>query len=128
MEKVKPHIVICDDEEDILDLCRIILQPDYEITSIQQCGEVVSEIERIHPDLILMDLWLCGYKGEDIINELRQMPGLRDIPVIIFSAKDNLEKIAAELHVEGLLHKPFTGKQLLSIIHHYAPETGSRIS
>lgn len=108
----KKKLLLCDDEEDILDICESILQPDYEVYVVERFTEIVNTIHTVKPDLVLMDLWLWGNRGEDVIREMQNDKLVSHIPVIIFSAKDDLERIAAEMNVCGFLRKPFSMKEL----------------
>ena len=59
------------------------------------------------PDIILMDLWIPQTGGEMAIRMIRQNPKTNHIPVILFSANDEIEKISKRINANAFLKKPF---------------------
>jgi len=101
-------ILIYEDDLEILQLCRTILAPSgYRIETLSHCDNIVADIEQLHPDAILMDLWIPEIGGEQAIALLKERVGNRDIPVILFSANDEIEAISKRVQAKGFLKKPF---------------------
>lgn len=82
-------IVMIDDNPNDLRLARKMLEssPDYQIIEATTGRDGLKAIYNYHPDLVLLDLILPDMDGISIIETLQRDPKLRDIPVIIFSAK-----------------------------------------
>ncbi len=55
---------------------------------IRNGSEAIAKITDIHPDVIVLDLMLPGLTGEEILKTLKSLPELAQIPVIIFSNKN----------------------------------------
>ena len=60
------------------------------------------------PDLVLLDLNLCGMDGFQVLAEMKSDPSLKSIPVIVISGSDRTEDRARayELQAAGYLAKP----------------------
>ena len=124
-------ILICEDDEDIVELTRIILGGHgYEIFVLKMCGnDIVCKVRDIMPDLVLMDLWLPEIGGEKAIQQLKAHPDTKDIPVVVFSACNQAELIAQRLKADGCIPKPFAVdffEEKISEIIGHAPHLSAR--
>ncbi len=115
----KPRIVLIEDEEDIASLIK--LQAD--ISGYKLHVEVdglngYRAIEREKPDLVVLDIMLPGQSGLDVCRKLKSHPDLKDIPVIMISAKsEELDVVLGlELGADDYVTKPFSPKILFSRI------------
>jgi DNA-binding response OmpR family regulator len=113
---MKKKILIIDDDQDILDITKILLnQIGYEvITSLT--ADILSELSQINPDIILLDDWLDGTKGHKECKILKSADATKNIPIIIFSAANGIEKIAEECLADGFIKKPFDIDYLYQVI------------
>lgn len=106
-------ILIIDDDIHIGNaLEEILVQNGYSISRAYSGTEAVLALSNISPDLILLDLMLPGLNGEDVLQ------CIRDIPVIILSAKTDIEN-KVNLLLNGAVDyvtKPFNTKELLARI------------
>ncbi|WP_254522442.1 response regulator [Natrinema caseinilyticum] len=71
-----------------------------------------------HPDLILLDLNLPGKDGEDVLEELKDDPSLRPIPVIILTSSRAEEDVVKsyELHANAYLTKPVDPDEFIETV------------
>jgi len=113
----KPKIVLVEDEEDIASLIK--LQAD--ISGYKLHVEVdglngLRAIEREKPDLVILDIMLPGQSGLDVCRKMKNNPDLKDIPVIMISAKsEELDVVLGlELGADDYVAKPFSPKVLFS--------------
>ena len=107
------NILIIDDDAHINDIVSKALQAEgYGVSSAYSGTEALLLLTQHKPDLILLDLMLPGLTGEELL------PQIRDIPVIVVSAKSDVtDKV--ELLVGGAadyITKPFDMKELLARI------------
>lgn len=89
-----------------------LTQEGYHILRAYSGTEALLLLEKRHPDLILLDLMLPGLSGEELL------PHLKDIPVIVLSAKAGIDD-KVKLLTEGAadyLTKPFDIRELLARI------------
>lgn len=110
-------VLIFDDDPDILELCSIILQGKGFTTMMElDCKNLISKIKEYNPDLILMDNWIPGMSGTEATLLLKKTPETAHIPVILFSANNNIESIARDANAEYFLKKPFDINELLATV------------
>jgi CheY-like chemotaxis protein/phosphoribosyl 1,2-cyclic phosphodiesterase len=108
-------ILVVDDDEDLRFLARRSLaRGGHEVTEASGGAEAVRSIERQMPDLILLDLNMPAPDGLETLRMLRSREATRSVPVIVLTAKDDEESVAAsfELGATDFLSKPFTLPQL----------------
>ena len=115
--RMKKCVLIYDDDLEILEVCKAILGNLYRIETRANCDNVMEEVVAINPDVILMDLWIPKIGGEKAIELLKKDTALQEIPVIIFSANDDTEKISERIHANGYLKKPFDLVEFKRVIH-----------
>ena len=113
----KPKILVVEDEEDIAALIKL----QGEIAGYKVHVEVdglngLRAVEREKPDLVILDIMLPGQSGLDVCRKIKTNPELRDIPVIIISAKsEELDVVLGlELGADDYVTKPFSPKILFS--------------
>ncbi|MEL7006558.1 MAG: response regulator [Bacteroidota bacterium] len=114
---MREKILICDDEEDILQVVSIILEKEgYEVTAINRVDNPIKLIKRHNPSLILMDLWIPEIGGEEALKIIKENPETAHIPIVLFSANNEIDGIAKRAEADGYIHKPFTIQHLKSYI------------
>jgi len=101
-------ILIYDDDIETLNVCKVILEnKNYRVETFAHCENIVDDIQLVKPDVILMDLWIPKIGGENAVSLMRDHSSISHIPVILFSANDDIEKISAKVNADGYLKKPF---------------------
>jgi two-component system alkaline phosphatase synthesis response regulator PhoP len=115
----KKRILLIEDEEDIA----AIIKLQAELSGYKLHVEVdgingYRAIEREKPDLVILDIMLPGENGLDICRKMKGHPDLKNIPVIILSAKgEELDVVLGlELGADDYVSKPFSPKILFSRI------------
>lgn len=115
----KKRILLIEDEEDIAALIKL----QAEVSGYKLHVEVdgvngYRAIEREKPDLVILDIMLPGQNGFDVCRKMKGNPDLRNIPVIILSAKEEeLDMLLGlELGADDYVPKPFSPKVLFSRI------------
>lgn len=110
-------ILIYDDDLETLNVCRVILQQkSYRVETLSQCENIIEDIQNIKPDVILMDLWIPKIGGEKAVMMMKQNAATSQVPVILFSANDDIEKISTKINASGFLKKPFDISVFLQMI------------
>lgn len=111
-------VFVFDDNTDILELCTIILEDaGYEIKTSSTSNNIIDQVLSYIPDIIFMDNWLPDVGGIDATRELKQHATLKNIPVIYFSANNDVKSLAEQAGADGYLSKPFDIQELENIIH-----------
>ncbi|ETZ19393.1 response regulator [Pedobacter sp. V48] len=117
MEKNK-RVFVFDDNAEILELCTIILEDaGFDIKTSSTSNNIIDQVMAYIPDIIFMDNWLPDVGGIDATRELKGHEALKGIPVIYFSANNDVQALAAEAGADGYLSKPFDIQELEDIIH-----------
>jgi two-component system cell cycle response regulator DivK len=115
-------VFIFDDNADILELCTIILEDaGYEIKTSSTSNNIISQVTAYTPDIIFMDNWLPDIGGIDATRELKSHEKLKNIPVIYFSANNDVMLLADQAGADGYLSKPFDIHELEDIILKHLP-------
>lgn len=120
MEKItatKKHLLIIDDDPDILELLKYNLSREgYKVTCVDTGEKGLKILKTKTPDLIILDIMLPGMDGIDIIKTITSNYKTRDIPVIILSAKTDETDIiiGIELGAADYVTKPFSVKVLIA--------------
>lgn len=112
----KKHILVCDDDLEILDVITQTLQlnPDYKVSSFKTGIEVLNFVKKKKalPDLFILDLWLPDIDSDEIIPIIRKDEDTKHIPIILISAIVNVEVVANSLGTEDFISKPFLIEEL----------------
>ena len=121
-------LLIADDHEHVGASLKALLAPDYDVVAIIQNGDdVVEAVRRLRPDAVLLDLWLPGRNGLDVLSDLRKE--LPEVKVVILTmhadvvvaveamnrgAQGYLLKDSGYAELQGALNDVFAGKSYLS--------------
>lgn len=107
-------ILICDDDEGIIDMLEIVLEGNgYHAISVKNSLEVFETIKRVNPGLLLLDLWMPVLSGDQILKTLRDNPQTNALPVIVISASRDGQQIAVNAGADDFMAKPFDMENLL---------------
>ena len=111
------RVIIYDDDADLLEVCSLILASrNFEVITKDKCTELLADLEQHQPGVVLMDNWIPdvgGVKATQIIKESKEF---KQIPVIFFSANNNVNELAREAGADFCLHKPFDIADLENIV------------
>lgn len=107
-------ILVCDDDESILDAVKIVLRNNnYNVSTVSSGKKILKAVKNYSPDLILLDNSMPAFDCKKTIKSIRKS---KKIPIIMFSAFNNLEKRTKDLGVDGFIEKPFDMGDFLKII------------
>lgn len=120
MEKKKCVVVCIEDELEMIDLIRLILdRKNFEVIGAVGGHEGLETVRRVKPDLVLLDLMMPDIDGWEVYRQMKAIPELSTIPVIIVTAKaQSIDKVLG-LHiakVDDYVTKPFGPQELLSSV------------
>ena len=106
-------ILIIDDDENIGNMLNeALIKEGYEVLRAYSGTEALMVLEKSRPDLVLLDLMLPGLSGEEVL------PKLKGIPVIIVSAKTDIDHKVRLLYegASDYITKPFVISELMARI------------
>jgi CheY-like chemotaxis protein len=114
----RPILIVDEDPQSRAHVAAILADADFEVL-LAPTGDAGIELARMaHPAVILLDILVPGMDGIAILQNLKQEPGLKEIPVIGVSASPDLtcaEK-AFRAGAQFFLPKPFRPGSLLSLV------------
>jgi DNA-binding response OmpR family regulator len=105
-----PHkIMLVEDDLPILEMMEILLRRiGYEPILVPDVLDALRQVKNDPPSLILLDIMMTPMNGWEFLEKLRGEWGMRDIPVLLFTASPSAEEKIAELNDPqlGVLQKP----------------------
>jgi DNA-binding response OmpR family regulator len=116
-----PARVLCiDDEKEIIDLIRLILnRKGYEVVGAIGGEEGLAKARSWKPDLVLLDLMMPDMDGWEVFHRIRADEALAGIPVIVVTARAQSIDRVLGLHVARVndyISKPFTPQDLVESV------------
>jgi PAS domain S-box-containing protein len=113
---VGARVLIADDNADMRSYLQGLLSPAYRVETVGDGEQALESARRERPDLILSDIMMPRLDGLALLKRLRTDALLRDVPIVLLSAR-----AGEEARVEGLdagaddyLVKPFSARELLA--------------
>lgn len=113
------RVLIVDDEASLRTLVRVNLEIDgIEVSEAVDGNEAMSMLRQAPPDLVLLDLMMPGKDGIEVLEDVAADPELRNIPVILLTAKGEQEDLerGAILGARGHITKPFDPEQMVRTV------------
>jgi len=113
------HILVVDDDQNILALIRTILsQKNYTVSTALNGEEAISLLKREQFDAIITDAMMPLMDGNALARKVKDDPTLKDIPIIMITASKEADMVKKSFTSGCVLFlpKPFTASSLLSLI------------
>mgnify|MGYP000784017898 CR=1 FL=1 len=110
-------VMIIEDEEPLAMLLSYNLEKEgYEVATVSNGLNAISEIERLMPSVILLDWMLPEISGVEICKLVRSKPDIKIIPIIMLTAKvEDIDKIKGlTMGADDYMTKPFNPLELVT--------------
>ena len=108
-------ILVLDDDPDICTMLKMVLEyhgyAAEEADGEEKAKQVISTKK---VDLIIMDMLLSGADGTDICRRLKQDHQTLSIPILMFSAHPNAQKVCMEAGADDFIAKPFEMNDIMN--------------
>jgi len=111
------HIIVVDDEADIVELVSYNLKKEGFLVDAASDGETaLAKIRKGRYDLLILDLMLPGIQGVELCRILRNDPKSAGLPIIMLTAKgEEVDKILGlEMGADDYITKPFSPRELIA--------------
>jgi len=116
-----PHVLVVDDDPDILSTVeQILLVEGYSVTAARNGAEALKVLEDLQPAVIILDLMMPVMDGWEFRQRLREHRAAQT-PVIVVSADRDISRKAASIAADGYIAKPFDLDRLLNEVGRFAP-------
>jgi len=112
-------VLVVDDEVHIVHVVAIKLRNNgYEVISADNGAEAFELACKEKPDIVVTDFQMPGMTGLELVEKLRQHEEIKDIPVIMLTARNFAvpKEQQEDLRISECLSKPFSPKELLGSI------------
>ncbi len=112
------HILIVEDDPQINNMIQFALESEFTSTSVIDIDAALVMLSKEKINLILLDWMLPGLSGIELLRRLKRTKNLKEIPVIMLTAKGEEEdKLKGFAHgVEDFITKPFSTLELVARI------------
>src|SRR5205823_4767911 len=108
-------VLLVDDEDSLRKVMRDLLERDgYVVSEARDGVQALDQIDRVGPDIIVLDLNLPGLDGYGVLSHVRSRPATASIPVVVLTAKgdeDNEVRVFG-LGADDFLTRPFRARAL----------------
>jgi CheY-like chemotaxis protein len=119
-----PHILVVDDDTDLLELMTLVLEKSrYKVTALPDGEKVLNVVKDVQPDIILMDIYLGNIDGRDISKRLKTSDQFRSIPIILYSAGNIASHTIQDSLADTFIPKPFNNSDILEKLQSFHPHS-----
>lgn len=115
----KKLVLVVDDEADVRDLIRIVLEgASYRVVTAHDGPEALALVEEELPDLVVLDVMMPRMSGISVARQLRAGTGTHNIPILMLTARTSSTDVrdALAVGVDVHLSKPFSPDELISFV------------
>ena len=110
----KTILIVEDDESAALLLTKILETLGYKTKFADGGVEALKQIQKIRPDLVLLDIMMPGMDGSEVLSKIKNNPETKDIPVIIVTALTDIKMVEKHFQwgASGYITKPIDPNRL----------------
>ena len=117
-------ILVVDDDKNICELLRLYLVKEgYNVTMVHDGSAALTEFDKLHPDLVLLDVMMPVMDGWEVCRKIRAKD---NTPIIMLTAKgETYDKVLGlELGADDYIVKPFEPAELIARVEAVLRRTG----
>jgi CheY-like chemotaxis protein len=106
-------VLLADDDYTMISLLKTLLGMEgYQVaTLLDQSGDILDNIRKEKPDVLLMDIFLGDRNGLELVRQIRQEPDLAKLRIIMASGIDKAEE-CRDVGADDFLLKPYMPEDL----------------
>jgi len=113
------RVLLIEDEQNIIEAIRFILSREgWQVHTHSNGMTALEAIRDREPDLVVLDVMLPNKSGYDILNDLRADPSMKDLPVLMLTARGQKKdrELAERLGASRFMTKPFSNGEVLATV------------
>lgn len=122
-KKSQPDVFLAEDDTNIADIVKSLFRNQgYDIVSANDGKKAMMYIQASRPPKIaLLDIMMPFYDGFQLVEEMKNHPNWKDIPILMLTANSRKQEVdrALELGVTGYIVKPFKPIELMEKVSKY---------
>ena len=114
-------ILIVDDVMSNVLLLKVLLTNEkFAIATASNGTQALAQVDREHPDLVLLDVMMPDMSGFEVAQRLKSNPATKDIPIIFLTALNSTADIVKGFQVgaNDFISKPFNKEELITRVYH----------
>ncbi|MFC2061282.1 response regulator [Elusimicrobiota bacterium] len=119
-KETSKKVLIADDDNEARAFLKYVLsREDYDVVEVKDGKSLVEAAPKEKPDIIISDIVMPGLSGWRATKKIRELPSLKNTPIIYYSSllKDfELYDILKPAGPSAFVFKPFQAKEMLGII------------
>lgn len=109
-------VLIVDNDRTTVSLLKILFELDgYTVQIAGNPDVVLDEVRQAAPDVVMMDVFLSGGDGLELLRRMRGEPDLASVPVLMTSGMDLTDECLTA-GAQGFLLKPYAPEQLTEVL------------
>lgn len=117
---MKKSIFVVEDNASIREMLEFLLkEEEFEVVSCPNSQAFWQAIQMQLPDMVVLDVMLPDGNGVDICTQLKGNVKTHNIPVMMMSANNQLNKIKSKCGAEDYINKPFDLNDFVERVEHY---------
>ncbi|RMD85644.1 MAG: response regulator, partial [Candidatus Dadabacteria bacterium] len=123
----KPHILLIEDDRDVLDMLSAILRKEmFDVTEAVNGADGLEKLYQNPPDIVLCDLMMPKMDGKEFLRRIKASKETKDIPVVILTAADTADNEIAlfDIGAKDFISKTTDPAVMLSRIRRIIAEQG----
>ncbi len=125
----KPTVLLVDDDPAILMTVGDRLAAEgYDVIKATSGQEGLHQLERHRADMIVLDIGMPQMSGLAFLKQASQNPGYKDIPILVFTARSNMQDFFSGMGVSGFIPKTAEPELLVKTVRSIITEQKSRLS
>ena len=109
-------ILICEDDQHLQELIRVVIGEDFRFVEAYDGDEAVELALKHRPDLVILDFMLPKRSGSDVLTAIRKELPPEETQVIVVSAWPDADQAAVAAGADAFLPKPFEPEHLEAIV------------
>jgi diguanylate cyclase (GGDEF)-like protein len=113
-------LIVDDDAEDLASVERTLRPLGTKMVSIKDPHEVIRAVQRVRPDVVILDALLPGVPGFDLCKEIKTSPELKGTQVLIVTGvylrQQYRQEALQQFKADGFLTKPYRPPELLRLV------------
>ncbi len=115
----KHRIIVVDDEIDILKVVETTLKDEYEVLPLSDSTEVIPNLDKFNPDLLIIDIMMPTLSGYEICEIIRNNTNYYDMPIIFMTSFTDIGSRREVFKIGGsyLIEKPFDTEKMKKAVH-----------
>lgn len=117
MASVKRKVLIVEDDPNIAEAEKLILEQEFEVFLAKDGSEGLKVVEELNPDVIVLDVMMPKLSGFEVCKLLRDNGFKNKIVMVTAKNEPRNEKFGMDLGADDYIMKPFEPAELLHVMH-----------